>query len=82
VAGCCSVIRNALLSARLKSPVISSAMFKAVVVNGAESLKQNKAPATDGEGFGRVNLEKSLCLCQETPPIWVAFSQWPREPSG
>jgi subtilisin family serine protease len=72
VAGCCAVIRGALVDNNMPQP--SAALVKAILINGAVPMKgQYNQPITNGEfgpipdapnpnsGFGRVNLANSLC---------------------
>lgn len=72
VAGCCAVIRSHIR--RKKGSPIPGALIKAVLINGAERLRtdlESRGPVVAGspnnvQGFGRVNLAKSLLCITDT----------------
>ena len=78
VAGCCSVIQSTLLQC-LHRKEITSALVKAVLINGTVDMSASGKQQRDGsflqrapsgeQGFGRVNLEKSLLSLPYRPQI-------------
>ncbi|KID95972.1 KP-43 peptidase, partial [Metarhizium majus ARSEF 297] len=78
VLGCCVVLREALES-KNKTASPSAALVKALLINGADDLK---LPKPD-EGFGRVNLKKSLrCVVESGPGEQVDWAQFGFEDVG
>jgi subtilisin family serine protease len=67
VCGCAAIVRQYLIEERgIKLP--SAALVKAMLINGAVHLVGHYVPSESGprpsfnQGFGRVNLARSLCL--------------------
>ena len=72
IAGCVAVVREAL-AALHGMPEPSAALVKALLINGAVDLRGQYVPSEAGstpnnsEGFGRVNLERTLAIGADTP---------------
>jgi serine protease AprX len=70
VAGCCAAIRSALRKKHARLKFVPAALVKAVLVNGTDDMSRSrgstvrKAP-NPSQGFGRVNLSKSLLCLQD-----------------
>lgn len=85
VAGCCAVIRGAMVDTfPTKQPPPATAI-KAVLINGAVPLKgqyqpevEFKAPPNSDYGFGRVNLHNSLLHVVPDAPGTAGYGTGPR----
>lgn len=64
VSGCCAIIRSKIKDKCGNAlPAIPNTLIKAIIVNGATPLNTHAVM----EGFGRVNLAKSLICLQDQP---------------
>lgn len=62
VSGCAAILRQILQSKGCQNP--STALLKAVIINGAEKLPDIDIAA---QGFGRINLQSSVAMLQYPP---------------
>jgi serine protease AprX len=83
VAGCCATIRSALRKKHARLKFVPAALVKAVLVNGTDDMSYASDPTVGrapdpSQGFGRVNLSKSLlCLQDDTGAVLPSADEKP-----